>query len=88
MSLHSYGRTLLYPFSCKSLGQTLSKNATDLFRQSVKDILKGVTAVYTTGQAWQIPDLYTVNGDIVDYLYVNHSIPAFNIEVRYSLLLL
>lgn len=86
MSLHSYGRTLLYPFSCKSLGQTLSKNATDLFRQSVKEILKGVTAVYTTGQAWQIPDLYTVNGDIVDYLYVNHSIPAFNIEVRCSLL--
>ena len=36
---------------------------------------------YTVGQAWKIPGLYSVNGDLVDYVYHQFSIPAFSIEV-------
>lgn len=82
MSLHGYGRTLLYPYSCKAFGVKLDQTVKQRFDQSIKDILQGISAKYLTGQAWNVPDLYTVNGDIVDYLYSVFSIPSFNVEVR------
>ena len=81
MSLHAYGRSLLYPFSCKTLGQKLNQTVIQRFEESVQDILRGIKPRYLTGQAWNIPDLYTVNGDVVDYLFSTFNIPSFNVEV-------
>ena len=46
-----------------------------------KEMLHNISSSYSSGQAWMIPDLYTVNGDIIDYLFHFFSIPGFNIEV-------
>lgn len=34
-----------------------------------------------TGQSWKVPGLYSVNGEAVDYLYYQYSIPSFSVEV-------
>ena len=87
MSLHGYGRSVLYPFSCKSLGQKLNQTMIQQFDESVKAILHGIKPRYLTGQAWKIPDLYTVNGDLVDYLFSAFNIPSLNVEVGISVIL-
>ena len=83
ISLHSYGRTVLHPFSCKSLASSLNDTTLTLFDFAVNDILKGVQNAkhYLKGQAWKIPGLYSVNGDLVDYLYNRFAIPSFSVEV-------
>ena len=53
------------------------------FELMTKEMLNHVSSSYSTGQAWMIPDLYTVNGDIIDYLFYYFSIPGFNIEVLF-----
>lgn len=52
-----------------------------------KEMLHNISSSYSNGQAWMIPDLYTVNGDIIDYLFHFFSIPGFNIEVFFSYLI-
>ena len=81
LSLHGYGRSVLYPFSCKSLGANLSLSENEHFQKGVKWLLKNNYLLYTTGQSWAVPGLYTVNGDAVDYLYSVLHVPAFSVEV-------
>ena len=87
ISLHSYGRSVLHPFSCKSLASSLNDTTLALFDFAVNDILKGVQNAkhYLKGQAWKIPGLYSVNGDLVDYLYHRFAIPSFSVEVCINL---
>ena len=83
ISLHSYGRSVLHPFSCKSLASSLNDTTLTLFDLAVNDVLNDVRDAkrYLKGQAWKIPGLYSVNGDLVDYLYHRFAIPSFSIEV-------
>ncbi|KAK8822536.1 hypothetical protein WA577_005698 [Blastocystis sp. JDR] len=81
ISLHAYGRSILHPFSCKSLAPTLNASSLLSFQQATKHLLHSISAKYTTGQAWNTPGLYTVNGDVVDYLWAKEGIPAVNIEL-------
>ena len=81
MSLHSYGRSVLHPFSCKSLAPTLNASSLLSFQRATERILRSISEDYTTGQAWKVPGLYTVSGDAVDYLWHNEGIPAINVEL-------
>ena len=81
LSLHAYGRSVLHPFSCQSLASTLNSTILHLFKHGTRSILSNIPHKYTTGQAWQIPGLYSVNGDAADYLYHVHSILSFNVEL-------
>ena len=80
LSLHSYGRSVLHPFSCKSLASTLNSTILHFFKHGVRSILSNISHPYTTGQPWEIPGLYSVNGDAADYLFHVHSILAFTVE--------
>lgn len=52
-----------------------------LFKHGTRSILSNIPHKYTTGQAWEIPGLYSVNGDAADYLFHAHSILSFNVEL-------
>lgn len=85
VSLHSYGRSILHPYSCQSLGMKLNSTFLSLFQFAVEDLLQNIHAKYTTGQAWATPGLYSVNGDAVDYLFSHFAIPSFSVEVGFPL---
>lgn len=81
LSLHAFGRSVLHPFSCQSLASTLNSTMLHLFKHGTRSILSNIPHKYTTGQAWEIPGLYSVNGDAADYLFHAHSILSFNVEL-------
>lgn len=83
LSLHGYGRSILHPYSCQQLATSLNASILTLFDYTIQEFLQGIHYKYTTGQSWQVPGLYSVNGEAVDYLYHQFSVPSFSVEVNY-----
>lgn len=81
LSLHGYGRSILHPYSCQQLATSLNASILTLFDYTIQEFLQGIHYKYTTGQSWQVPGLYSVNGEAVDYLYHQFSVPSFSVEL-------
>jgi hypothetical protein len=79
LNIHSYGRLMLLPYSCKPLGHPAV--ADDAFYLRLARELAAANN-FTVGRSWE-PEvgLYTVDGDAADWMYHEHHIFALSPEV-------
>lgn len=83
ISYHSYSEILIYPFGCKPKkipepDKTIyEKYGWELAKKLVRDSGSGN---YVPGTSYEL--LYNVDGGSVDWMYANHKIMAFVIEIN------
>lgn len=76
ISYHSYSEIVIYPFGCKPL-RTPAEEAVEAVGKEI-----GKKINYKPGTAWEL--LYNADGGDIDWMYVNHQVIPFVIEVNSS----
>ncbi|KAJ0397572.1 hypothetical protein ATCC90586_010224 [Pythium insidiosum] len=78
LNYHSFGRYFNIPFACQARG-TPNASSLALFTWMAKEMTTFNGFAY--GQPWKDSNLYTVNGETSDWMWVKHGIFAMSPEV-------